>query len=73
MRPQKQRLWKKAKKGKSVEEYEAADREVKRMIRNAKRNFEKRLAGNNGGNNRPFYAYIKRKNKEQARDWTTEK
>ncbi len=41
----KQRLWKKAKKGRSVEEYEAADREVKRMIRNAKRNFEKRRGG----------------------------
>jgi hypothetical protein len=61
----KQRLWKKAKKGKSVEEYEAADSEVKRMIRNAKRNFEKRLAGNNGGSNRPFYAYIKRKTKSR--------
>jgi hypothetical protein len=35
------------------------------MIRNAKRNFEKRLAGNNGGNNRPFYAYIKRKTKSR--------
>jgi len=61
----KQRLWKKAKKGRCVEDYEAADREVKRMIRNAKRNFEKRLAGDNGGNSRPFYAYIKRKTKSR--------
>jgi hypothetical protein len=61
----KQRLWKKAKKGRSVEEYEAADREVKWMIRNAKRNFEKRLAGDNGGNSRPLYAYIKRKTKSR--------
>jgi hypothetical protein len=60
----KQRLWKKA-KGRCVEEYEAADREVKQMIRNAKRNFEKRLAGGNGGNSRPFYAYIKRKTKSR--------
>jgi hypothetical protein len=36
------------------------------MIRNAKRNVEKRLAGNNGGNNRPFYAYIKRKTKSRS-------
>jgi hypothetical protein len=35
------------------------------MIRNAKRNFEKRLAGGNGGNRRPFYAYIKRKTKSR--------
>jgi hypothetical protein len=47
------------------EEYEAADREVKQMIRNAKRNFEKRLAVGNGGNSRPFYAYIKRKTKSR--------
>jgi hypothetical protein len=35
------------------------------MIRNAIRNYEKRLAGGNGGNSRPFYAYIKRKTKSR--------
>jgi hypothetical protein len=59
----KQRLWRSAKKGKNVEDYEAADKEVKRLIRNAKRNFEKRLACQNGGNSRPFYAYIKQRTK----------
>ncbi len=32
----KQRLWKRAKKGRDVEEYEATEKEVKRLIRNAK-------------------------------------
>jgi hypothetical protein len=41
----KQRLWAKAKKGRDMEEYVACEKEVKRMIRNAKRSFEKRLAG----------------------------
>ncbi len=59
----KQRLWRSAKKGKNVEDYGAADKEVKRLIRNAKRNFEKRLACQNGGNSRPFYAYIKQRTK----------
>ncbi len=36
---------------------------MKRLIRNAKRNFEKRLACQNGGNSRPFYAYIKQRTK----------
>jgi hypothetical protein len=43
----KQRLCRSAKKGKNVEDYEAADKEVKRLTRNAKRNFEKRLACQN--------------------------
>jgi hypothetical protein len=40
----KQRLWRSARKGKNEGEYEAAEKEVKRLIKNAKRNFEKRLA-----------------------------
>jgi hypothetical protein len=40
----KPRLCAKAKKRRDVEEYVACEREVKRMIRNAKRSFEKRLA-----------------------------
>ncbi len=48
-----------------MEEYEATDKEVKRLIRNANRNFEKRLAGGNGGNSRPFYAYIKQRTKSK--------
>jgi hypothetical protein len=61
----KQRLWKKAKRGRNFDEYEAADKEVKRLIRNAKRSFEKRLANGNGGNSRPFYAYVKQRTKSR--------
>jgi hypothetical protein len=32
-----------------------------------KRNFEKRLANEKGGNNRPFYAYVKKKQKAGLR------
>jgi hypothetical protein len=32
-------------------------------VRNAKRNFEKKLAKDNGGNAKPFYAYVKNKTK----------
>jgi hypothetical protein len=42
-----------------TEEYRAAEKEVKNRIRNAKRNFEKKLAA--GGQKRPFYAYVKKK------------
>jgi hypothetical protein len=45
----KQRLWKRAKKGRDVEEYEATEKEVKRLIRNAKRNFVKDLLEGMGG------------------------
>jgi len=61
----KQRLWERAKKGRDVDEYKNAEKEVKRMIRNAKRNFEKRLADGNGGNTRPFYSYIKQRTKSK--------
>ncbi len=40
-------------------------KKFKRLIRNAKRNFEKRLAGGNGGNSRPFYAYFKQRRKSK--------
>jgi hypothetical protein len=61
----KQRLWERAKKGRDVEEYKTAEKDVKRMIRNAKQNFEKRLADGNGGNTRPFYSYIKQRTKSK--------
>jgi hypothetical protein len=61
----KRRLWAKAKKGRDVEEYVACEKEVKRMIPNAKRSFEKRLAGENGGDSRPFYSYIKQRTKSK--------
>jgi hypothetical protein len=62
----KKRLWKEAKNGGSMESYKEEEKRVKRLIRNAKRSLEKRLADGNGGNKRPFYAYIKRKTKSRA-------
>ncbi len=40
----KKRLWKQCKGMQPTEEYRAAEKEVKNRIRNAKRNFEKKLA-----------------------------
>ena len=57
----KKRLWEKAKKGSGVDEYKDADRQVKKMIRTAKRNFERRLATEKWGNSRPFFSYVKKK------------
>ena len=48
-----------------TEEYLEANKKVKNMIRNAKRRFEKKLADGEGGNKRPFFAYIKRKTKSR--------
>jgi len=41
------------------------ERSVKNMIRNAKRKYEKKLADTKSGNNRQFYAYVKRKTKSR--------
>ncbi len=40
----KKRMWRKAKQGREVNEYKQQEGLVKWLIRNAKRNFEKRLA-----------------------------
>jgi len=56
----KKKLWKMC-RGQATEEYKAAEKKVKNMVRNAKRNFEKKLAEGNGGNKRPFFAYVKKK------------
>jgi hypothetical protein len=61
----KRRLWKEAKKGRNREQYEEADTRVQKLIRNAKRNYEKRLATGNGGNNRSFYSYVKQRTKSR--------
>jgi len=55
----KKRLWKKAKTGTGTAEYKHAEKELKNMIRNAKRKFEKKLAAGNSSNKRPFFAYVK--------------
>ena len=61
----KRRLWKAAKNGGSMEEYREEDKKVKKQIRKAKRDMEKKLAQGNDGNKRPFYAYVKRKTKSR--------
>jgi hypothetical protein len=62
---QKWRLWKAAKRGRGREQYEECEHRVKKLIRNAKRNCEKRLAKGNGGNKHPFFSYIKQKTKSR--------
>ena len=57
----KRRLWKRAKYGQNKDEYLAAEKKVKNLIRNAKRNLEKRLASEKNNNSKPFYSYVKKK------------
>jgi len=57
----KRRLWR---KNGQNDEYREAEKKVRNLIRNAKRNFEKKLAKSNG-NSKPFYSYLK--NKTQSR------
>ena len=59
----KKRLWEETKKGGSMDEFRSEDKRVKKMIRTAKRNMEKRLAEGGEGNSRPFYTYVKKKTK----------
>ena len=60
----KKRLWKRARNGQGREQYQEEEKRVKKLIRNAKRNLEKRLA-NEKNNKRPFYAYVKGKTKSR--------
>lgn len=60
----KRRLWKRAKHGEDAAEYREAEKRLKKMIRNAKRNFEKRLSEEKD-NKRPFYSYVKVKTKSR--------
>ena len=60
----KHRMWQDTKRGADVEEYKREDKRVKNLIKKAKNKYERKLA-ENGGNNRPFYAYVKRKSKSR--------
>ncbi len=62
----KRRLWRSARETGCAAEYKEADKEVKKMIRRSKRNFEKKLASGDRNNKRPFYAYVKKKTKSRA-------
>jgi hypothetical protein len=60
---QKRRLWKKAKNGQTVDEYEAVSKDLTAKIRSAKRKAEKKLANASNKNKKPFYNYVKKKTK----------
>jgi hypothetical protein len=58
----KRRLWRRKA---PAEEYREAEKKVRNLIRNAKRNFEKKLASNHG-NSKPFYSYLKNKTESRS-------
>jgi hypothetical protein len=65
----KKKLWSQAKQGQKCDEYKAAEKEVRNMIRNAKRRFEHDIAkgcGSEQTNKKRFFAYIKQKTKSRA-------
>ena len=57
----KRRLWRRRV---PAEDYKAAEKKVRNLVRNTKRNFAKKLTLSNG-NSKPFYSYLK--NKTQSR------
>jgi Reverse transcriptase (RNA-dependent DNA polymerase)/Endonuclease-reverse transcriptase len=62
----KKQLWRRAKEGQNVDQYKAAEKSVKNMIRNAKRKFELDIVkgcGSEQANKKRFFSYIKRKTK----------
>ena len=61
----KKRLWKRDKHKADKAEYNEHEKKTRNLIRNGKRRFEKRLATGNGGNNRPFFSYVKQKTKSR--------
>jgi hypothetical protein len=61
----KKRLWRRDRGRGLSDEYKDMEKKVKNMIRSAKRKYEKKLADSKSGNNRQFYAYVKRKTKSR--------
>jgi Reverse transcriptase (RNA-dependent DNA polymerase)/Endonuclease-reverse transcriptase len=61
----KRRLWAKTRNNNS-DEYKRVEKKVRNLIRNAKRKLERKLALENGGNSKPFYAYLKSKLKNKS-------
>ncbi len=63
----KRRLWKKARCGtQEMSKYKEAVKDTARKIRNAKRNFEKKLSKEKPGSSRPFFSYVKGKTKSRV-------
>jgi hypothetical protein len=55
----KRRMWQKEKSSSVSAEYREAEKKVRNLIRNAKRSLERKLARENNGNSKPFYTYLK--------------
>jgi Reverse transcriptase (RNA-dependent DNA polymerase) len=62
----KRRMWKKEDGRNVSQQYREAEKKVRNLIRNAKRNLERKLATENNGNSKPFYAYLKSKTKNRS-------
>jgi hypothetical protein len=62
----KRRMWKKETGHNVSPEYRETEKKVRNIIRNAKRNLEKKLANENNGNSKPFYSYLKSKTKSKT-------
>ena len=61
----KKRIWKKVRNMADKKEFTEQEKITRNLIRNAKRKFEKKLASGNGGNSRPFFAYVKQRTKSR--------
>jgi hypothetical protein len=61
----KRRVWSKT-KDRNSPEYKNIEKKVRNLIPNAKRNMERKLALENGGNSKPFYAFLKSKLKNKC-------
>jgi hypothetical protein len=59
----KRRMWKRARQGQNVAEYEELARTVSKKVRTAKRQMEQRLAKDKTANKKPFYNYVRKKTK----------
>lgn len=61
----KKRLWKRDKFKLDKTEYKEQEKKTRNLIRNSKRNFEKKLASGSRGNKKPFYSYVRQKTKSR--------
>ncbi len=61
----KKKLWKETSHRGRTEEYKRASKEVKKLIRQSKRNFERKLAAGGQAYKRSFYSYVKKKTKSR--------
>jgi hypothetical protein len=62
----KRRIWEKEEGRNISQQYKDTERKVRNLIRNAKRNPERKLATEKNGNSKPFYAYLTAKTKNRS-------